>query len=79
MKNVGNRSTRHLFCGISVYIYIKNFTRTSSDTNRLLFLLGVNIRNMKMDFNTEGTWRRIGQNSEHGSVPVSTETTYIYK
>ena len=23
--------------------------------------LGVKVRNMKMDFNTEGTWRRVGQ------------------
>ena len=25
------------------------------------FSLGVKVRNMKMDFNTGGTWRRVGQ------------------
>ena len=35
-------------------------TRQSVDTRQL----GVKVRNMKMDFNTGGTWRRVGGN-EH--------------
>ena len=27
----------------------------------ILYILGVKVRNMKMDFNTGGTWRRFGQ------------------
>ena len=27
----------------------------------ITYNLGVKVRNMKMDFNTAGTWRRVGQ------------------
>ena len=30
-------------------------------TSKLLYKLGIQIRNMKMDFYTGGTWRRVGQ------------------
>ena len=28
---------------------------------KFMYILGVKVRNMKMDFNTGGTWRRVGQ------------------
>ena len=28
---------------------------------RIIYNLGVHVRNMKMDFNTGGTWRQVGQ------------------
>ena len=35
----------------------------SFDRSNYMFSLGVKVRNMKMDFNTGGTWRRVG--NEH--------------
>ena len=38
-----------------VYLYITNITFWSTES----YLLGVQVRNMKMVFNIYGTWRRV--------------------
>ena len=39
----------------------KKITLASTYLGTVLSTLGVKVRNMKMDFNTRGTWRRVEQ------------------
>ena len=52
-----NRFKTIFFARDSYYLY----ARLAFKVHSVDWLLGVKVRNMKMDFNTEGTWHRVGQ------------------
>ena len=54
----GIHTTLHVHTNIAVLLKMK---KNSAIKNGCMPKLGVKVRNMKMDFNTGGTWRQVGQ------------------
>ena len=54
---INDRFKTIFFARDSYYLY----ARLAFKVHSVDWLLGVKVRNMKMDFNTEGTWYRVGQ------------------
>ena len=52
---------RIMYVNITLNTVVRERPDEKKNIYKILYLLGVKVRNMKMDLNIYGTWRRVGQ------------------